>query len=533
MVGYSGSGSCGLAAMATDAWKNGSLKENQQWAKEAFQSARENRELKEDSVEHFDVAIMHWNIAFQKPGLTELDKAILKLNLGKAHGLRAIATFACPLSNALQDRHLIACHHQQAAAQNLKEYRLQAQQMNLPDAFGKLNKLSNDFIAQCLDVNNIGDRISLAKGMEVHLLGGELSSTYTGPRLPHARMQLYIAQQYFQFALKSLENNMELGPPLEEIDKLTQHLQPGWRMKPKDDSLTPALGGWKACLQKANDSSQALYKAAMHLRHEASESEDKRQLLTLHNELAEQVQFLLQRGRVLMDLAWCAEDLYRLTKGSEEFDFQGSLDLCDSLRDAHKKAADFQAHGENMLTSSGADVEMECVVMHYLALVFGCMCLTALCRDMHKQCVLKALSLDPTATEYDSPTAALRQRRWFMKSQQHLLSAQNQDRAAAERERNNQLEEIREDLEKIKQARDEGLKPFLRYVFANHPPKTGGKVDACVNQDAPLSRIKFLKMHAHYHPDKMPPNAKTSVKLLHEEIFKHLNHCFESTYKNQ
>lgn len=239
-----------------------------------------------------------------------------------------------------------------------------------------------------------------------------------------------------------------------------------------------------------------------------------------------------------MALASCAEELYRLTKGSEEFDFQASVDLCADLRDLHRKASDFQALGENMdaftaINSAGVDVEMECVIMHYLALVFGCMSLTTQCRDMHKKCVLKGLSLDPNCTEWNKPTRPLQQRTWFVKSMHYVKKAQQRDIAAAEADRSNQLKEIKEELEKIEETSEEGMLPFLRYIFANHPPPAGVKLDPVFYQDEvdlSTAKIKYLKMTRMYHPDKLV-NVERKEKLLCEEIVKHLNNFFAKKFK--
>merc|ERR1712151_467339 len=204
-------------------------------------------------------------------------------------------------------------------------------------------------------------------------------------------------------------------------------------------------------------------------------------------------------------------DFYLAKSGSDELDVQACFDLCDLLRDLYQKAIDFKALGENMEAfdekSKGVNVEMECVCLHYLASVLGCVGLKAQERDIHKNVILRALSLDPLASDCANPTPALRHRGWFMKSQQYVVRAQEQDQAARERERDAQLGQIRPQLDAIKAAKEQGMKSFLRHVYAHHPPTNGGRVHACVNSADDVPKKKFLIMLRDYHTDKIPSDA--------------------------
>lgn len=285
---------------------------------------------------------------------------------------------------------------------------------------------------------------------------------------------------------------------------------------------------------------QSLTKAAQQLR--GSVDPKTLALREAHNDLAESVRFCFQRGRILIDLVGCIEQLRGTLHGTEEFDIQAALEVGDSLRDLHKKASDFHALGLNTsafdadgsgvgLKSKGADLEIECVCLHHLATVLHLCGFKMQARDLHKQVVLKGLLLDTSATDYNKPTRLLRERRWFMKSQQFVLEAQQDDAAAERRQREKDLSGMESQLDAIKKAQIEGLKPLLRHVFKHHPPPNGAKLDPSVNAEEDIPKGKFLRMLKNYHTDKIPENAPKSQKLLFEEIVKYLNHFYESDYK--
>merc|ERR1712176_1637253 len=126
---------------------------------------------------------------------------------------------------------------------------------------------------------------------------------------------------------------------------------------------------------------------------------------------------------------------------------------------------------------------------------------------------------DPSVTDYSNPTAVLRQRAWFMNSQAFVMKAQQDDAAVADRARRMALEAIRSPLDAIKRANTDE-KSFLRYLYANHPPKNGGTIHAAVSEEGDIPKVAFMRMLRDYNVDKLPVDTEEREKLLYEEITK-------------
>jgi hypothetical protein len=519
----------------------GSAQENLTAAERGLKRSRsEGMEFEQGAHEDLDIAIKGYNQALQKADLVGPARVTARLQLGKAHALRAIAEYShYPQRRTIDPRSELVRHHAEAAARSFESYRRELG--DTVAASQKLLGVAMHMVKICdINVDAPHLRYALFSIFGSHLSGAETSG-YKGTRLPRVRMEMYIAKQCFLQAVRLLSSQTnDVTPVFVELK------QTSMRGEETDDSL---LRKWKKVQQQMMQGKSNLVKALHHFAHGGKEdSEVVKELQREIQDVAEQMKFLFQRALVIQRLAFAAEQQRNTLQETEHLDMGACYNVIDVFREAEAVAGSLEQAGvdtsgfENCL--KGMDVEMLCIASHLHALLLNRMGFPKASRKKHIFVLCTALSLDPTSSCscWETPPALLRQKPWFMESKRVVEEAQHEDREAEAKHRQEDLMAVDAELKALSEARKactwEGgnfdPRPLIKHILEKHPPARAvddSIRDALLGND-PFKKPTFMKVMALYHPDKLDPDLTKSQKLLFEEIMKVMNGVYEMSYKN-
>lgn len=508
-------------------------------AKSAIHQSRSEDDIfTEDASSLLNEAIKNYNMASQKSDLDDASRNTLYLQLGKVHGQRAIVEYSqspCKLE--------LASHHLGLAAANFQTYR---KSIGTREAAPKLINITNKMIEMCdKNVDAPRNRRSLAAEFAANLIGGEVSS-YDGSRFPRVRLHMYLVCQCWLQSVRILHGETaSITAVFAELERLCVYPV----SKLDEDSLICA---WGRVQQEMNNAATSLSQAKLHLQHAEAESPElysstKESL----DSLSEQVKFMLQRASCLRKLSLAADKQRKVFTESETLDMQGAYEVVDAWRESYAFAESLEKSGMAVDglqdVPPNPDVELMGVALSFLGSIWAIMRFEDKAKEFHIKALRLGISLDPNCNGVDEPSQVLTSKPWWIKSKTYVEKRQREVVEAEQRDRAAALSEIAEKIQALTAARnrcskpgesDDDPRPFLKHIFAKHPPKTAvtPSIMAEVNGIDTIKRTTFMKVMTYYHPDKLdshyhPAAVPRSEKLLFEEIQKFLNSIYEKNFK--
>jgi len=508
-------------------------------AKAAIQASRSNDEqFTEHAPSLLNEAIKNYNLASRKADLDDANRNALDLQLGKVHAQRAIAEYSQSSCNLE-----LASHHLKFAADHFQAYR---KSVGAGVAAPKFSNIASRMIEMCdANVDAPRHRRSLAATLAANLIGGEVSS-YEGSRLPRVQLQMYLVEQCWRQSVRILQGETSnITAVFSELERLC--ISP--ILEPDEDSL---IFAWGRVQQEMTNAATLLSKAKLHLLRAGAESPElSGQLKIALDSKSEQVKFMLQRACCMRKLGLAAHKQRQVFTESDDLDMQGAYDVVDAWREAYAVAESLEQSGMAVDgledVQPNPDVELMAVASSLLGTLWATMRFEDKAKQLHINVLRLGMSLDPNSNSIDEPSTVLTSKPWWIKSKTFLETKQREVREAEERERAAALSEIAEDIQALQAARnlcskptaDDDPRPFLKHIFAKHPPKTAVPTNITHEVDGVevIKKTTFMKVMSHYHPDKLDSHYHAGAvprteKLLFEEIQKSLNSIYEKNYKS-
>lgn len=232
-----------------------------------------------------------------------------------------------------------------------------------------------------------------------------------------------------------------------------------------------------------------------------NESKELQEKIEIHFCICAAIQTRLQAERCLTSIL----------NDSDDLNIEMAWQICDNLR-------------HSIVLTRGKDLENEAIASSLLGRIFGRILKIEKYAVFHYRHVLELAEAMKPRVVTSQP--------WFQESQTFIEEQQRKARAKLEEEREEEritfLEDLKPELQELKEASEKGAIDFLETVYTKWPPKNDEefKFDPPTNPTDDQKKKLLRKASFHYHPDKQV-NFERRWQIFAEEILKKINAKYE------